>query len=96
MIPHVIEAEVCGPHILRLVFDDGTGKVVDLLSELTGPIFEPLRSPQYFALVSIDEVAGTVVWPNGADFAPEALYDLPDKEVGANRISSETEPTSTE
>ena len=96
MIPHIIEAEVCGPHALRLVFDDGTGKVVDLSSVLTGPIFEPLQSQQYFALVSIDEVAGTVVWPNGADFAPEALYEFPDIEVGANETSLETKPTSTE
>ncbi len=96
MIPHVIEAEVCGSHILRLLFDDGTGKVVDLSSKLTGPIFEPLRSPQYFALVSIDEVAGTVVWPNGADFAPEALYEHPDQEVGADKISPEMDAASSE
>lgn len=96
MIPHVIEAEVCGPHLLRLVFDDGTGKVVDLSSVLTGPIFEPLQSPQYFALAAIDEVAGTVVWPNGADFAPEALYELPNKDVGASNISPETDVASSE
>jgi hypothetical protein len=76
MILHILEAEVCGPHSLRLTFSDGTRKRVNLLSLLDGPIFEPLRDPAYFARVVIDPVAGTVVWPNEADFAPEALYEL--------------------
>ena len=76
MILHILEAEVCGPHSLRLTFSDGTRKRVNLLPLLDGPIFEPLRDPAYFARVAIDPVAGTVVWPNEADFAPEALYEL--------------------
>ena len=43
-------------------------------------MFEPLRDPAYFSRVSVDPVCGTVVWPNGADLAPSALYDL--EEVG--------------
>ena len=76
MILHILEAEVCGPHSLRLTFSDGTRKRVNLLPLLDGPIFEPLRNPAYFARVVIDPVAGTIVWPNEADFAPEALYEL--------------------
>ncbi|MGQ9626192.1 MAG: DUF2442 domain-containing protein [Anaerolineae bacterium] len=76
MILHVLEAEVCGPHSLQLTFNDGTRKRVNLLPLLDGPIFEPLHDPSYFARAVIDPVAGTVVWPNGADFAPEALYEL--------------------
>jgi len=49
---------------------------------LAGPIFEPLRDPDYFALATVDPVRGTVIWPNGADFAPEALHGL-----DANRAS---------
>jgi hypothetical protein len=49
---------------------------------LDGPIFEPLREPAYFARMVLDPVAGTVVWPNEADFAPEALYELePEQET---------------
>ncbi|MBI4556457.1 MAG: DUF2442 domain-containing protein [Candidatus Hydrogenedentes bacterium] len=73
---HIVQAEVCGAHSLRLRFNDGTSKRVNVLSLLDGPIFEPLRDPRYFARVSVDPVAGTVVWPNEADFAPEALYGL--------------------
>ncbi len=76
MILYVFEAEACGPHSLRVTFDDGTIKVVDVGPLLDGPVFEPLHDPDYFARVSVDPVCGTVVWPNGADFAPEALYGL--------------------
>ena len=79
MILRILEAEVCGPHSLHLVFNDGTRKRVNVLPLLEGPIFEPLRDPAYFARVTLDPVSGTVVWPNGADFAPEALYELPEE-----------------
>jgi hypothetical protein len=83
MILHVIEASVCGPHSLRLVFNDGTRKRVNLLPLLDGQIFEPLRDPVYFARVVVDPVVGTVVWPNEADLAPEALYELSPEEETA-------------
>jgi hypothetical protein len=43
---------------------------------LAGPVFEPLRDPAYFAKVQLDPVCGTVVWPNGAYLAPEAMHAL--------------------
>jgi Protein of unknown function (DUF2442) len=76
MILRISEAQVCGPHSLRLRFSDGSNKQVNVRSLLDGPIFEPLRDPAYFALVTLDPICGTVVWPNGADFAPEALHEL--------------------
>jgi hypothetical protein len=80
MVLHIIEAKVCGPHSLELTFDDGTHKRVNVWPLLDGPIFEPLRDPAYFARMVLDPVAGTVVWPNEADFAPEALYALEPEE----------------
>lgn len=77
MILHVLEANVCGPSRFRLVFSDGTRKAVDVGPLLSGTVFEPLRDPACFARVELDRVCGTVVWPNGVDFAPEALRDLP-------------------
>ncbi|MBM4045282.1 MAG: DUF2442 domain-containing protein [Planctomycetes bacterium] len=100
MILHILEAEVCGPHSLRLTFNNGTRKRVCVLPLLDGPIFEPLRDPAYFARVVVDPVAGTVVSPNEADFAPEALYELEAEEetrvepiprnglVGAHQVRS--------
>ena len=76
MILHILEAKVRGPSVLCLTFSNGTRKTVDVLHLLDGPIFEPLHDPAYFARVAVDPVCGTVIWPNGADFAPEALYEL--------------------
>ncbi len=75
----IAAVELVGPHSLALRFNDGTSRRVDLLPELVGPVFEPLRDPAYFSRVMLDPVAGTVVWPNGADFAPEFFRELPDE-----------------
>ncbi len=76
MILRVIEADFCGQHLLRLAFNDGTRRTVDVGPLLNGSIFEPLRDLEYFARGELDQVCGTVVWPNGADIAPEALHAL--------------------
>ena len=67
---------MCGGHLLYLEFDDGVTKRVDVYPLLSGPIFEPLLDPAYFARMELDEDFGVVQWPNGADLAPEALHDL--------------------
>jgi len=59
---------------LDIVFSDGTRGVVSLADRLFGPVFEPLKDPACFAQVRVDEF-GAVCWPNGADLAPDALYD---------------------
>ncbi len=60
---------------LRLEFDDGTHREVDLADELWGPVFEPLRDdPRLFRQVRVDEELGTIVWPNGADLDPDVLH----------------------
>ena len=78
-IPQVVVAEVCGPYSVRLTFDDGVTKQVNLRSFLWGPVFVPMLDPAEFAKLRVDHEAGTIVWPNEADFAPETLYELPDE-----------------
>ena len=73
---HIEEAKVIGPHQLRVTFNTGESKSVDLWPLLKGPVFKPLRDPEYFKLVRVDPECKTVTWPNGADLAPEALYEL--------------------
>jgi hypothetical protein len=70
-----------------LTFSDGTTKEVNVRPLLDGPIFEPLQDPAYFASASLDSICGTVVWPNGADFAPEALYELEDETMSESTAS---------
>ena len=76
MILRILESETASPYRLRLTFNNGTRKTVDVRPLLQGPVFEPLWDAAYFSLGRIDPISGTVVWPNGADFAPEALYEL--------------------
>jgi hypothetical protein len=63
--------------MLDVEFDDGTRKIVDVQPLLTGEAFEPVREPAVFAKITVDPISRTIVWPNGADLAPEALYELP-------------------
>ena len=58
---------------LKVEFQDGISGVVDLSGDLDGEVFEPLRDEALFRQVRVDEY-GAVVWPNGADLAPDALY----------------------
>jgi hypothetical protein len=61
--------------VLRLVFDDGTERSIDLEDELWGPMFEPLRADrELFRQVRVDDELGTIVWPNGADMDPDVLH----------------------
>ena len=62
-------------YVVWLKFEDATEGEVDLRSSLRGPVFEPLHDVQYFAQVRVDRELGTIVWPNGADIAPETLYE---------------------
>ncbi len=75
----IVDVAVLDRYRLHIGWDDGTVRTVDLENELHGPIFGPLRDRNLFEQVRIDpECAVTVVWPNGADIAPEALRgDLP-------------------
>jgi hypothetical protein len=71
----VVGVEVRGEYRLRLTFDDGTVGEVDFAGREWRGVFEPLQDPEYFARVGVDADAGTVMWPNGADMAPEPLYE---------------------
>jgi Protein of unknown function (DUF2442) len=72
-LPSVVRAEYQGGHSIRLTFNDGLERVVDFSRWIQGPIFEPLRDRAYFERFFLE--AGTVAWPNGADIAPETLYE---------------------
>lgn len=85
-LPHVIRAEHEENFRIRLTFNDGTEGSVDFESWLSGPVFEPLKDRAYFGQFFLD--GGTVAWPNGADIAPETLYDA----VRATRSNKRTEP----
>jgi Protein of unknown function (DUF2442) len=75
MIPKVVEVKPLADYRLWLRFDDGTSGTVDMSAELWGPMFEPLKDKTLFAQATIHPELETVTWPNGADLAPEFLYE---------------------
>lgn len=77
-IVRVTSVEVIDKFALRLSFDDGTTREIDLEHNLWGPVFEPLREdPDLFAQVQVDRELGTIVWPDGADMDPVVLHQRP-------------------
>ncbi|MEI7835858.1 MAG: DUF2442 domain-containing protein [Planctomycetota bacterium] len=75
MVPRIVEAVHVRDFVLHLRFRDGAQGEVDLAGELDGEVFEPLKDRAYFKTFILSPDLHTVVWPNGADFAPEFLYE---------------------
>ena len=76
MMPKIVEAEYAGAYLIRVRFADGVEGEVDLSQELDGEMFEPLRDRQLFKQLKLDADTHTIVWPNGADLAPEFVRSL--------------------
>jgi hypothetical protein len=79
MIPRVVEVRPLPGYKLWLRFQDGVSGTVDLSDQLWGPMFEPLKDATLFDKVAIHPELETVTWPNGADLAPEFLYQAAKK-----------------
>ncbi len=75
MIPRLLEARYLGGYRVWLRFKDGLAGELDLKEELWGEVFEPLKDVAEFAKLKADPELHTLVWPNGADFAPEWLWE---------------------
>ena len=75
--------------MLRVTFADGTTGEVEVLERMRGPVFDEARTTEGFARASVDAETGTVVWPGGADLAPDTLYERvrtgtwPDQDIAA-------------
>jgi hypothetical protein len=76
-IHRVTGFERIAPFILRVQFEDASSQVIDFRPVLSGEIYGPLGDARLFDQVRLDEVAHTLVWPNGADFDPAILHDWP-------------------
>jgi hypothetical protein len=89
LTPDITEVAVVRHGVLRLLFADGLSGEVEVLDRMRGPAFEQAPTPEGFAEVSVDPETGTVVWPGGADLAPDTLYERvrigawPDRDVAA-------------
>ena len=73
MFIEIKKAEYISGYKLRLWFNNGVVKDVDLSDSLKGNVFVPLKDKEFFKRFSIR--FNTIEWENGADFAPEYLYE---------------------
>ncbi len=76
-IHRVTRFSIVGPYTLSVAFADGTEQLIDFKPVLQGVLFGPLQDLATFNAVALDPEAGTLVWPNGADFDPATLHDWP-------------------
>jgi len=89
LTPDITAVSAVQHGVLHLTFADGLAGEVDVLGRMHGPVFDEARTTAGFAKASIDAESGTVVWPGGADLAPDTLYERlrtgawPDRHVAA-------------
>jgi len=91
-LPCVVGVAVLRPHVMRLLFDDGIVRDVQYVpGQLAAPLLAPLDDPDHFAQVRVDAEAGTVVWPNGLDLAPDVLHGdyVPEHSLGFYDVTSD-------
>ena len=74
LTPDITAAVVVRHGVLKLSFADGVAGEVDVLDRMRGPVFAEAVTEEGFAAVWVDAESGTVVWPGGADLAPDTLY----------------------
>jgi hypothetical protein len=86
MILHVTDAKHLKDYRIWLKFNDDAEGVVDLSKELWGDMFEPLKDLSLFSQVKLDTELDTIVWPNGADLAPEFLHELLQQSQGTQHV----------
>jgi len=72
MILTVTDVEYMGGYSLLCTFNDGARKRVDLTPLLQYPAFSELKDKGKFVQFGLQD---TILWANGADIAPEYLYE---------------------
>jgi len=84
----VTEAEYIKGYKILITFNNGIKKIVDMEKDLWGEMFEPLKDKNLFKQFSVNKDIHTVVWPNGADFSPDSLYEIGKTVIKKSRRSS--------
>lgn len=73
-MPVVIDAKYVSDYKIHVVFNNGEERIADFSNWGIGRgVYEPLKDKKYFKTFFVD--GWTISWPNGADIAPETLYE---------------------
>ncbi len=73
---YVLDATYVDGYRLKIRFENGQVRVVDLAEHLDGPVFQPLKDLSYFRRFTVNQDIDTVVWPNDSDFSPDFLFEI--------------------
>ena len=76
MAPEVLSVSPLEPYLVRVFFADGEVRDVDIEPLLGSQVFTPLRHPEEFARVRVDEQTRAIAWPSGADLDPDVIYGI--------------------
>ena len=90
-IHRVTRFDIIGPYTLSVAFADGSEQRIDFKPVLHGVLFGPLQALATFNAVMLDPEAGTLVWPNGADFDQSTLHDWPEHVVAIAALARKSE-----
>lgn len=75
LTPDITHVSALRHGVVELAFADGLRGEVEILPRMRGPVFERAHTERGFAQVAVDRESGTIVWPGGADLAPDTLYE---------------------
>jgi hypothetical protein len=75
LTPDITDVSVVRHGVVALTFADGLRGEVDVLDRMRGPVFAEACTPDGFPKVAVEPETGTIVWPGGADLAPDTLYE---------------------
>lgn len=73
---YVTEATYVSEYKIKVRFENGEVRLIDLGPHLSGPVFEPLKDLSFFKSLKVNTDIDTVTWPNNADFSPDFLYEI--------------------
>jgi hypothetical protein len=73
---YIIEAEYINDYKIKIKFNDNTIKFINFENLLEGEVFKPLKDKSYFKNFRVNYDIDTIVWPNGADYSPDFLYQI--------------------
>lgn len=71
----IVDFKIVAPYTIYIKFDDESSQIINFLPLLRGKIYSPLQNIDFFNQVRLDYEAGTLIWPNDADFDPATLHD---------------------
>ncbi len=76
----LVDAVYRGDYRVFVRFNDGKESEIDLENYIKSKneetVFAPLKELHIFKTVHFDSDLDTIVWANGADIAPERLYEM--------------------